>query len=93
MCVEGNKGVDNLAKNATEKQRIEFALQHGPPECTEIIDETVKDRQDSKNRWKNTWRNEGKGMCATQTVVRNVPLAVKEKILSLELTTVTLTKY
>lgn len=24
----GNKGVDNLAKNATEKQRIEFALQH-----------------------------------------------------------------
>lgn len=55
--------------------------------CTEIIDGTVKDR------WQNTWRNEGKGMCATQSVVRNVPLAVKEKILSLELTRVTLTKY
>lgn len=76
----GNKGVDNLAKNATEKQRIEFTLQHGPPECTEIIDETVKDR------WPNTWRNEGKGMCATQSVGRNIPLAVKEEILSLELT-------
>lgn len=56
VCVEGNKGVDNLAKNATEKQRIEFTLQHGPPECTEIIEETVKDR------WQNTWRDEGNGM-------------------------------
>lgn len=42
VCVEGNKGLDNLAKNAAEKQRIEFAFQHGPPECTEIIGETIK---------------------------------------------------
>lgn len=33
VCVKGNKGVDNLAKNATEKQRIEFALEECPFSC------------------------------------------------------------
>ena len=55
MGVEGNEEADEVAKKAVQEERVQFNVQHGSPDYTEIMNRSVKEM------WQNSWDCERKG--------------------------------
>lgn len=55
MGVEGNEEADEMAKKAVQEERVQFNLQYGSPDYTEIINRAVKEM------WQRSWECERNG--------------------------------